>query len=84
MNGPSGGDTLAVVTALAAALTAILIAGLAAAGLFEPSRPTGMALPACSEWSDGCVVCARQPGGAVACSMPGIACTRGSVQCLRP
>ena len=38
--------------------------------------------PACAEWTDGCVVCQRTREG-LACSMPGIACTRKDQQCLR-
>ncbi len=84
MNGLSGGDTLAIVTALAAALAAVLIAVLSTVGAFDARSSAGTPLPVCAEWTDGCVVCARQPGGAVACSMPGIACTRGPIQCLKP
>ena len=36
----------------------------------------------CTAWSDGCQICQRGPsGGAAACSLPGIACTRGPVIC---
>ena len=40
----------------------------------------GAANPACSEWSDGCVVCVR--GGK--CSTPGIACQPGEIACKTP
>lgn len=48
--------------------------------------PSGAPAPSedasCAEWSDGCRVCLRRAGG-TACSLPGIACTRGEVRCLR-
>jgi hypothetical protein len=40
------------------------------------------AAPRCLEWSDGCSVCLRD-GGAVHCSMPGIACQAGPIFCRR-
>jgi hypothetical protein len=36
----------------------------------------------CLEWSDGCVVCAREADGPH-CSTPGIACQPGETACKR-
>jgi hypothetical protein len=72
---------LAVTTGLLAVLMAVVIALLpdrAAAPRFG-----GAPSAACQEWSDGCIVCARRPEG-IACSMPGIACTRDAPRCLSP
>ncbi|HEX2552476.1 MAG TPA: hypothetical protein VHL98_02160 [Microvirga sp.] len=78
------GETLAVVTALAAAAGAVLLALIVAAVLSAAPARTGATDPApgCAEWSDGCVICRRAAEG-IACSTPGIACTRGAVQCQR-
>lgn len=38
---------------------------------------------ACLEWTDGCRVCARSPGGAAACSNIGIACLPQKLRCTR-
>ncbi len=78
------GETLAVVTALAAAAGAVLLALIVAAVLSAaPARPVaGDPGPGCAEWTDGCVICQRTPDGR-ACSMPGIACVQGPVQCVR-
>jgi hypothetical protein len=73
--------TVAICTALLAATLAVLLATLP---LGENAPPaSGGPSAACMEWSDGCVVCARSPEG-LACSTPGIACTRGPTRCLRP
>ena len=77
-------ESLAVVLAVVVALTMSAFAVLAGAGVLE-ARSAGQGAapdPACAEWTDGCVVCARRPEG-LACSTPGIACTRGRIQCLR-
>jgi hypothetical protein len=78
------GETLAIVTALAAAAGAVLLAVIVAAVL--STTPAGSAgidpAPGCAEWSDGCVICQRGTNG-IACSTPGIACTRGAVRCER-
>ena len=37
----------------------------------------------CAEWTDGCIVCKKQPDKAVACSMPGIACLPAATECLK-
>jgi hypothetical protein len=38
--------------------------------------------PACTEWTDGCVVCTAT-GGRSHCSTPGIACTPAGLTCKR-
>jgi hypothetical protein len=81
---PSFQDSLAVTLAIIVALTITAFAVLAGTGALD-ARPAGQGAvpdPACAEWTDGCVVCARRPEG-LACSTPGIACTRKPVQCLR-
>lgn len=35
----------------------------------------------CAEWTDGCVVCSKQPDGSVGCSTAGIACIPGVQRC---
>ena len=76
-------QTLAVTLAILVALSTIVVAVLAG-GSFTP-RPQGSetAGPSatCQEWTDGCVICVRSPGGA-ACSTPGIACVRGELRCV--
>jgi len=80
---PSRDEALAVSLAILVALMATML-GVMAGALAEPPE-AGQAAPepACSEWTDGCIVCARTPQG-LACSTPGIACTRGTPRCLRP
>ncbi len=69
---------IALVTALAVAAGAVLLAATA-----EPSTPGSFARePTCAEWTDGCVVCRRTPDGPI-CSTPGIACVRAEPRCLR-
>jgi hypothetical protein len=82
---PRDQEAVAISTAITAALGAIVLAMLTASGSgVAPSAAAGSpAPPACSEWTDGCVVCARTPEG-LACSTPGIACTRSAVQCIKP
>ncbi|WP_201833084.1 hypothetical protein [Microvirga zambiensis] len=80
---PSRDEALAVTLAIAAALLAMILAivvGLSAGPL--PATESGPPDPACIEWTDSCVVCARTPEG-MACSTPGIACTKGAPRCLR-
>ena len=72
-------EALAVMVAIATALG--LLAFVLATGAASP-RPASALDPACAEWSDGCVTCARTDGG-LACSTPGIACTPGPQRCLR-
>ncbi len=85
MSAPSRRGDLATVLAIVAvvAATVALPYLLPAAERGPPSSQSfGDRNPTCTEWSDGCVVCQRTDAGA-SCSTPGIACTRGSVQCLR-
>jgi hypothetical protein len=79
----SSDDALAVTLAVAAALLAVILSvlvGFSAGPL--PATESGPPDPACIEWSDSCVVCSRTPEG-MACSTPGIACTKGPPRCLR-
>jgi len=71
--------SLAILTALLVTMTAVL------AGTLQAPRPAQGAVPepACSEWTDGCIVCARTPQG-LACSTPGIACVHQAPRCLKP
>jgi hypothetical protein len=80
---PSRDEALALTLAIAAALLAVILAiivGLSAGPL--PTTEGGPPDPACIEWTDSCVVCSRTPEG-MACSTPGIACTKGAPRCLR-
>ena len=43
-----------------------------------PIQAYGAQNPACLEWTDGCVLCARGQ-----CSTPGIACQPGGVVCKK-
>ena len=80
---PAQQDALAVTLAIILALAVALLSGLAGAGVFGSPQTSGATPdPACAEWTDGCVICARRPEG-LACSTPGIACTRGRIECLR-
>lgn len=65
---------------------AALVAATVLLGGLLPDRAVRVAAspaddPACAEWGDGCRVCRRLAEGA-ACSLPGIACTPGALQCL--
>jgi hypothetical protein len=77
-------EALAVTLSVLVALTVAAFAVLAGTGAFGPSSAARETAPPpnCTEWTDGCVVCARTPGG-LACSTPGIACTWGKLQCLK-
>jgi len=80
---PARDEALAVSLAIVVALAVTMLAVLAGA-LAEPSEAgQGMPQPTCSEWTDGCIVCARTPQG-LACSTPGIACVRQAPRCLKP
>jgi len=70
---------------LAAIIALVIVAFAVAAGVSTPARSQENVAgePACSEWTDGCIVCARTAQG-LACSTPGIACTRGAPRCLKP
>ena len=80
---PNANEPLAVTIAIAVALAVVTLAVITAGLIGRPVAGGAAGLPSCAEWTDGCVVCARQPEG-LACSMPGIACVRGPVQCLKP
>ena len=76
-------ETLAVTLSVAVALLVAAFAILFAMST-EPraARQDGAPDATCLEWTDSCVVCSRTPQG-VACSTPGIACTRSAPRCLR-
>jgi hypothetical protein len=76
-------EALAVTLSILAALAITAFAVLMGTGIFGVA-PVGQdhGPPNCSEWTDGCVICVRRPEG-LACSTPGIACTRGKLQCLK-
>lgn len=68
---------------LAAIVALVIVAFAVAAGASAPAPEQTTQDPACSEWTDGCIVCARTPQG-LACSTPGIACVRQAPRCLKP
>ncbi len=76
-------DFFAVCLSLVVAF--IIVAFAAFAGASASSQASGQPArePSCAEWTDGCIVCARTPQG-LACSTPGIACTRSAPRCLKP
>lgn len=76
-------EALAVTLSVAVALLMVILAVIAGASA-GPQLATedGPPDPACVEWTDSCVVCSRTAQG-LACSTPGIACTRGAPRCLR-
>jgi len=75
-----------------AALFALLLAGAAFAetpatpgashAAQKPVPAYGDDHPDCSQWTDGCIVCARGADGPD-CSMAGIACLPAEPACLR-
>jgi hypothetical protein len=70
----------------AALLVAVLGARADEAPPVAPEKPThayGADHPDCVEWTDGCLVCARQADGEAACSMVGAACLPAAVSCLK-
>jgi hypothetical protein len=80
---PARDEALAVILSIAVALLMVILAVIAGANAGPPpATQGGPPDPACLEWTDSCVVCARTPGG-LACSTPGIACSRGAPRCLR-
>jgi hypothetical protein len=80
---PNRDAALAIVVALTSALAAVLV-GVLVALTPAPQRPSSRDPgPGCAEWTDGCIVCQRNGGTGVACSTPGIACTRSTLRCLR-
>lgn len=80
---PSRDEALAVSLAILVALMVTVLAVLAGALAKPQAAGQAESEPSCSEWTDGCIVCARTPQG-LACSTPGIACTRGAPRCLKP
>jgi hypothetical protein len=76
-------EALAVVLSVAVALLMVVVAVIAVASAGPPpATEGGPPDPACVEWTDSCVVCSRTAEG-LACSTPGIACTKGAPRCLR-
>jgi len=76
-------EILAVSLSVTAALLMVVLAVIAGAIAGpQPTAEGGPPDPACVEWTDSCVVCSRTAQG-LACSTPGIACTRGAPRCLR-
>ena len=75
----------AIALSIAGVIAFLIVAFAVFAGMAAPAsdRATRGGAPSCSEWTDGCVVCARRPEG-LACSTPGIACTRSAPKCLKP
>ncbi|CAN2534604.1 hypothetical+protein [Methylocapsa aurea] len=67
----------------AAVALACLWASIAATAEEKPTQAYGDDHPACEEWTDGCLVCARQADGAAACSIVGAACLPAAVSCLK-
>jgi hypothetical protein len=75
----------ALALTLAGVIALLVVTFAVFAGVVTPvaERAAHTGQPACSEWTDGCVVCARRPEG-LACSMPGIACVRKEPRCVKP
>ena len=75
-------DWIGFAAIAAVAIGTVTLAHLAPGVKPKPvSSASGPDVP-CAEWTDGCVVCQRIDGEPM-CSMPGIACVRGEIQCLR-
>ncbi|MBJ6126370.1 hypothetical protein [Microvirga splendida] len=76
-------EALAVTLSIAVALLVVTFAVLFGMSA-EPraARKDGAPDATCLEWTDGYVVCSRTSQG-LACSTPGIACTRSAPHCLR-
>ena len=83
---PSRRDDLLIALALAAVVIGTVLLATLLPAAPAPTLPSAAAFgdrdKSCAEWSDGCIVC-RRDGHGTACSTPGIACTRGPVQCLK-
>lgn len=79
-------DALVAAAVASLVLVAVLVPALVPdAGHHPPEAVSAVRPsedPACAEWSDGCRVCQRLAEGP-ACSLPGIACTKGAQTCLR-
>jgi hypothetical protein len=76
------------------ALAAMVLVGLSTSARCDAPKPEALPAavsvlaygeknPACLEWSDGCVTCARGAGDAKSCSTPGVACQPGDIVCKR-
>jgi hypothetical protein len=74
--------TMAVLLALAFSSPALCDAPMAETMPSGPVLAYGDRNAACLEWSDGCVVCAREADGPH-CSTPGIACQPTETACKR-
>ena len=83
---PSGRDDLLVFLALIAIVVGTIVLAAVLPAAPAPAVPSAASFGdrdrSCAEWTDGCVVCQRVDGEPM-CSMPGIACVRGAIQCLR-
>jgi hypothetical protein len=75
----------ALALSIAGVIALLVVAFAVFVGVVTPASKgsTRAGQPTCSEWTDGCIVCARRPEG-LACSMPGIACVRKEPRCLKP
>ncbi|WP_024878423.1 hypothetical protein [Methylosinus sp. LW3] len=69
--------------ARAAFALTLLCASMAHAAEEKPAQAYGEDHPACLEWTDGCLVCARLEDGSAGCSMVGAACLPAAVSCLK-
>ena len=58
--------------------------GLSARASAVSVQAFGQSNPQCRAWTDGCVTCTAEGGGAGRCSLPGIACTPQPVACRDP
>ncbi|WP_243374484.1 hypothetical protein [Microvirga solisilvae] len=76
-------EFFAVLMAAIIALVIVAFAVIAAASALPQSEGQAVREPTCSEWTDGCIVCARSAQG-LACSTPGIACVPRAPRCLKP
>ncbi|HEU6441165.1 MAG TPA: hypothetical protein VFF38_02285 [Microvirga sp.] len=80
---PGRDEALAVSLAFLTALVVTAIAVLVSVLGPPPKDRRAAPEPACPEWTDGCIVCARTPQG-FACSTPGFACVPSAPRCLKP
>jgi hypothetical protein len=62
----------------------LLLAATAARAEEKPTQSFDERAPDCAEWSDGCIVCAKQADGEIGCSTPGVACTPREPSCDVP
>ena len=75
---PAGAADLPLKPAPKAAPASTIQPATAGSGPFAAPSPT------CQEWTDGCRICQRAPGGDAVCSNVGIACVSKNVTCTRP